>query len=149
MPNSRQYGTFLAGLALCLSAALLAWMAAARPWNHKLQLSPLTLAIVAGIVLGNTVPRRALERLHPGLRFCQQKLLRLGIVLYGIRLTVGDLAQLGPRALVLDLTVIGTARQESARAVQFSIRPLSGRCGNKLEPVQMAVVLGVVRHQRY
>ncbi|MGA2148220.1 MAG: YeiH family protein [Bryobacteraceae bacterium] len=108
MPNSKQYGTFLAGLALCLSAALLAWTAAARPWNHKLQFSPLTLAIVAGIVLGNTVPRSALERLHPGLRFCQQKLLRLGIVLYGVRLTVGDLAQLGPRALVLDLTVIGT-----------------------------------------
>ena len=99
---------FLAGTGLCLSAALLAWWAAALPWIHKLQLSPLTLAIVAGMALGNSVPQRFLERLHPGLKFCQQKLLRLGIVLYGIRLTVGDLSRLGPRALALDLTVIGT-----------------------------------------
>jgi len=99
---------FLAGTALCLSAAVLAWTAAALEWNRKLQLSPLTLAIVAGMMLGNTVPRGLLERLHPGLRFCQQKLLRLGIVLYGIRLTVGDISRLGPRALALDVTVITT-----------------------------------------
>lgn len=49
-----------------------------------------------------------MERLHPGLRFCQQNLLRFGIVLYGIRLTLRDVANLGPRALVLDLTVIGS-----------------------------------------
>jgi uncharacterized integral membrane protein (TIGR00698 family) len=108
MPNPKQYARFLTGLALCLSAALLAWAAAALRWNHKLQLSPLTLAIVAGMILGNAMPRSVLERLHPGLRFCQQKLLRLGIVLYGIRLTVADLVNLGPRAMVLDLTVIAT-----------------------------------------
>lgn len=99
---------FAAGTALCLSASLLAWAAAVLPWNHKLQLSPLTLAIVAGMAAGNTLPRHLLGRLQPGLRFCQQTLLRLGIVLYGVRLTVGDLSNLGPRALVLDLTVIGS-----------------------------------------
>ena len=78
------------------------------PWNQKLQVSPLTLAILAGIALGNIVRPETLERIHPGLRFCQQKLLRLGIVLYGVRLTAGDLARLGPRALALDLMVIGT-----------------------------------------
>lgn len=97
-----------AGAGLCLTASLLAWAAAGLSWNHKLQLSPLTLAIIAGMVAGNTIPRGLLERLHPGLRFSQQTLLRLGIVLYGLRLTVQDLANLGPRAMVLDLTVIGT-----------------------------------------
>jgi len=102
---SREFAT---GAALCLSASLLAWAAAMLPWNHKLQLSPLTLAIVGGMAAGNALPRNLLERLHPGLRFCQQTLLRLGIVLYGVRLTVQDLSNLGPRALVLDLTVIGS-----------------------------------------
>lgn len=97
-----------AGAGLCLMASLLAWAAAGLSWNHKLQLSPLTLAIVAGMVAGNTIPRGLLERLHPGLRFSQQTLLRLGIVFYGLRLTMRDLANLGPRAMVLDLTVIGT-----------------------------------------
>jgi len=99
---------FAAGTALCLSASLVAWAAAMLSWNHKLQLSPLTLAIVAGMAAGNAIPRSLLERLHPGLQFCQQKLLRLGIVLYGIRLTVQDLSNLGPRALVFDLTVISS-----------------------------------------
>lgn len=99
---------FLAGAALCLAASLFAAVAAQLPWNHKLQVSALTLAIIAGIAVGNIASARALQWLHPGLRFSQQTLLRFGIVLYGVRLTVQDLANLGLRALVLDLTVIGS-----------------------------------------
>lgn len=98
----------LIGTLLCMAAGLIAWQAAALSWNSKLQLSALTLAIVAGMALGNAVPQSALARVHPGLKFSQQKLLRLGIILYGLRLTLGDLAKLGPRALLLDATVITT-----------------------------------------
>jgi len=56
--------------------------------------------------VGNIMPASALQWLHPGLRFGQQTLLRLGIILYGVRLTVHDLANLGVRALILDLIVI-------------------------------------------
>jgi uncharacterized integral membrane protein (TIGR00698 family) len=94
-----------AGVALCLVASLAVWRLAALPWNSRIQASPLTLAILAGMLLGNVAGSR-LDRLHPGLRFAQQKLLRLGIVLYGIRLTLHDLYHLGPQALLLDLTVI-------------------------------------------
>lgn len=99
---------FLTGAALCLAASLLAASVAQMSWNHQLRLSALTIAIVAGMAVGNFMPARALKWLHPGLRFSQQTLLRLGIILYGLRLTVRDLANLGPRALVLDLTVITT-----------------------------------------
>jgi uncharacterized integral membrane protein (TIGR00698 family) len=99
---------FLSGAALCLGASLLAAASAQMPWNHKLQLSALTIAIVAGMAVGNALPRNALQWLHPGLRFCQQNLLRLGIVLYGVRLTMQDLVNLGPRAFALDLMVIAS-----------------------------------------
>jgi len=99
--------SFLPGAGLCVGAALLAVAAAQLPWNHALQLSALTLAILAGMAAGNLVPTRVLDSLSSGLRFSQQRLLRLGIILYGVRLTVRDLTNLGPRALVLDLTVIG------------------------------------------
>lgn len=108
MPIPKVSRAWIAGVAVCTAAALLAWWSATLPWNYKLQLSPLTLAIVAGMVLGNALHGKMLERMHPGLRFCQQKLLRLGIVFYGIRLTVEELSKLGPRALVLDLTVISS-----------------------------------------
>jgi uncharacterized integral membrane protein (TIGR00698 family) len=97
---------FAAGLALCLLVALTVWYAARLPWDQKIQLSPLTLAILAGMAVGNAVHGGLLTRLQPGIKFSQQKLLRLGIVLYGIRLTLHDLFRLGPRALVLDVTVI-------------------------------------------
>ena len=54
------------------------------------------------------MPVSALKWLHSGLRFSQQTLLRLGIILYGVRLTVRDLVNLGPHALALDLTVIAS-----------------------------------------
>lgn len=97
---------FLLGTALCVAAALLMWELAGMGWNHKLQLSALTLAIVLGMGLGNAAPKGLLDWIHPGLRFSQQKLLRAGIVLYGVRLTLGDLARLGPRAMVFDVMVI-------------------------------------------
>lgn len=99
---------FFDGIALCVLLSVLLSLVASLHWNAKLQLSPLTLAIVAGMALGNSVRPEILHRIHPGLRFCQQTLLRLGIVLYGVRLTLGDLANLGPRALMLDVAVIGT-----------------------------------------
>lgn len=97
---------FAAGLGLCLLAAVAVWYGAKLPWDQKVQLSPLTLAILAGMAIGNTVHGGVLSRLHPGIQFSQQRLLRLGIVLYGIRLTVHDLFRLGPRAMALDIAVI-------------------------------------------
>lgn len=41
------------------------------------------------MAVGNAMPAGALQWLHPGLRFSQQTLLRLGMILYGLRLTVG------------------------------------------------------------
>jgi|SRR5215469_6921202 len=98
----------LAGIALCAVAAAIAVATAQLPWNHRVQLSALTLAIIAGMAVGNATPDRLLQPLRPGLRFSQQTLLRLGIVLYGVRLTLRDLANLGPRALALDIMVISS-----------------------------------------
>src|SRR5208283_4432236 len=94
------------GVLLSLLAALAVWWGASLTWNHSLKLSPLTLAILAGMLLGNAIPARFLDGLHPGLRFAQQKILRFGIILYGLRLTLDDVFRLGPRALALDVTVI-------------------------------------------
>ena len=97
---------FAAGLTLCLLVAVSVWYAAKLPWDQKLQLSPLTLGILAGMIIGNIASSSIFGALQPGIRFSQQKLLRLGIVLYGIRLTLQDLFRLGPRALALDVTII-------------------------------------------
>ena len=94
------------GLAVCVGASLLAWRLAAMPWNSRLQLSALMIAVAGGMLVGNLLGGSWIGTLQPGLKFSQQKLLRLGIILYGIRLTAQDLLRLGPRALVLDVVVI-------------------------------------------
>src|SRR5215472_1337335 len=108
MQTSKTSQRWLAGIGLALLVAMGCWMAGGLAWNRRLQLSPLTLAIVAGMALGNAIPSAAVEWLHPGLRFCQQKLLRAGIVLYGIRLTLNDVASLGSRVLLMDIMVISS-----------------------------------------
>lgn len=73
--------------------------------------SALTAAVLLGVVVGNVpVP---LEPARPGLAFASRRLLRVGIVLLGLRLAVGDVVALGPSGLavvvgVVVLTFVGT-----------------------------------------
>ena len=50
-------------------------------------------AIVVGLVVGNTLPMPA--AVGPGVSFCLKKLLRLGIIMMGIRLSLFDAARIG------------------------------------------------------
>jgi uncharacterized integral membrane protein (TIGR00698 family) len=59
----------------------------------KTPISAVMLAILLGLIIGGVVPMPAL--LKPGLTFAVKKVLRLGIILLGIRLTVFDVFQLG------------------------------------------------------
>lgn len=51
------------------------------------------VAIVMGIIVRNTVGLNAM--FAPGVTFCLKKLLRLGIILLGIRLSIGDVLEIG------------------------------------------------------
>ena len=51
------------------------------------------VAIVMGIIVRNTVGLSAV--FAPGVTFCLKKLLRLGIILLGIRLSIGDVLEIG------------------------------------------------------
>ena len=83
------------GLALgCAIAASALWLAQ-QPWFARHGLGALTLAIVAGLLLGNTVYPRLARSCGPGVTLAKQQLLRAGIVLYGLRLTFQDIAQIG------------------------------------------------------
>ena len=60
---------------------------------EKSPVSPVMLAIVIGLLTGMVV--RMPDTFAPGLRFSVKKVLRLGIILLGIRLTIFDVFQLG------------------------------------------------------
>src|SRR5699024_3699666 len=68
-------------------------------------LSPLLVAIVLGILLGNFVPNLP-ETFSPGLNFAAKPLLRLGIVALGAQVVLGDILDLGWLVLVLAAAIV-------------------------------------------
>ena len=96
------------GLALgCAIAASALWLAQ-QPWFARHGLGALTLAIVAGLLLGNTVYPRLARSCGPGVTLAKQQLLRAGIVLYGLRLTFQDIAQVGWSGVATDALVLAS-----------------------------------------
>lgn len=75
-------------------------------------LSPLTACVILGVLVGNLLPAagdagaRAASAIAPGLRFAAKKLLRVGIVLLGLRLAVPDVLGLGWPTLLMVLVLV-------------------------------------------
>ncbi|HEY1106463.1 MAG TPA: putative sulfate exporter family transporter [Agromyces sp.] len=92
--------TLAPGLALCAAVAGLALaVTLVLP-----TLSALLTAIVVGVVVRNTVRLPAI--LEPGIAFAAKPLLRLGIVLLGLQLVVGDILALGPGMVVVVIAIV-------------------------------------------
>lgn len=94
------------GLLLALGIGLAGLWLANQPWLAHWQVSPLTLAIVLGMVLGNAFGAHLPARVAPGVVIAQQKLLRLGVILFGLRITFQQIAHVGPEGLLLDGVIV-------------------------------------------
>ena len=107
-----QLHTLLPGLVL---ASLLAWLTTylARFIGEDLMgfqkspISPVMLAIVFGLIIGNLLPFQSL--LKPGITFAVKKILRLGIILLGIRLSIMEVFSLGAVGIPIVLICISGA----------------------------------------
>ena len=75
-------------------------------WLRQHGLSALGLAILLGMLLSNTVYGRLAAPCAPGVALAKQRLLRLGIVLYGLRLTLHDIGQVGLAGVLIDALVL-------------------------------------------
>jgi len=72
-------------------------------------LSALTVAILLGIITGNFLPGRWHPPIAPGIGWSKHWLLRMGIVLYGVRLTLREIEDIGMTAVLIDgLVLIST-----------------------------------------
>jgi uncharacterized integral membrane protein (TIGR00698 family) len=80
-----------------LLAALLA-LVAQLIGNLAELISPLIIAVALGMIAGNTV---AIPSARPGMRFAASRLLRIGVVLIGLRVALDDLAAIGLPGLVV------------------------------------------------
>ena len=94
------------GLAVCTALTVVGFGLAQLPLLAGAGISPLVVALLLGILVGNTPLAGRLQHTAPGLKFATRWLLRSGIVLFGLSLTLQQVAALGPRVLLLDVLVI-------------------------------------------
>ena len=97
---------YLPGLALVGGLAFAAIELGKIGWLQANGISALTLAIVLGMLVGNTAYPRIAAASALGVTFSKQNLLRLGIIWYGLRLTFQDIGHVGLAGVVIDATVL-------------------------------------------
>jgi uncharacterized integral membrane protein (TIGR00698 family) len=108
-PNGWQRALSLGpGIALTGALAALAIELGKLAWLQANGISALTLAIVLGMLVGNTVYPRLASASAGGVIFSKQTLLRAGIILYGLRLTFQDIAGVGISGVAIDIVVLGS-----------------------------------------
>ena len=99
---------FIPGLALCAALTGLALWAGSVPAIAGAGFSALTVAILAGMIVGNTVYPKIWQHCDGGVLFAKQHLLRLGIILYGFRLTFSQIAEVGVRGIMIDILTLSS-----------------------------------------
>ena len=98
----------LSGLALCSALATIGIWLGEFEWLQLHGFGTLTLAIIGGILVGNTFYHRLAPTANTGVQFAKQNLLRLGIVMYGLRLSTHDIGQVGLAGIVTDALVLSS-----------------------------------------
>ena len=96
----------LHGILLIALFSFAAFYIAGFPLMKRLSLSPLIIGIVLGMLYANSLRNRLPETWVPGIRFCAKQVLRWGIILYGFRLTLAQVAAVGLPAVTVDLIVV-------------------------------------------
>lgn len=103
-------GRHLAGLVVVLiGSTFCLWLnTQLNVWSHGkiVGLSSLTLAILIGMVIGNTLYPKFADNLSEGVGFAKGQVLRLAIMLYGFKLTLTQVASVGMPAIMTDALVL-------------------------------------------
>ena len=73
---------------------------------QELSFSPMIIGIILGMIYANSLRNHLPETWVPGIQFSSKKILRLGIILYGFRLTFQDIAAVGVAGILIDAIVV-------------------------------------------
>jgi uncharacterized integral membrane protein (TIGR00698 family) len=101
-------GHFAPGLALSALITGVALWTGSIPAIAGAGFSALTMAILLGMVVGNTIYPKIWQHCDGGVIFAKQHLLRLGIILYGFRLTFSQIADVGLSGIAIDMLTLSS-----------------------------------------
>lgn len=72
----------------------------------EISFSPMIIGIILGMLYANSLRNHLPETWVPGIQFCSKKILRLGIILYGFRLTFQDVVNVGMAGIAVDSIIV-------------------------------------------
>lgn len=107
-PSASIWRRRLPGVLFAAAIGLCAMLLARVPAIESLGMSALPLAIIIGIVIGNTMFPRIATPMGAGVDFSKAMLLRAGIVLFGFRLTFQDILGVGLGGIVIACLIVAS-----------------------------------------
>ncbi|QTL41276.1 YeiH family putative sulfate export transporter [Xenorhabdus budapestensis] len=99
---------FIPGFVLTVILTTIATYLSQIPWFTNLGLSVLTIAILLGIIVGNTLYPSLKSTCGKGIHFAKHYLLRAGIILYGFRLTFQQITDVGVTGILIDVIMLSS-----------------------------------------
>ncbi|MCP9610672.1 YeiH family protein [Coprobacter tertius] len=103
---SEKRGSMLHGILLIVLFSCAAFYIGDIPFVKKLSFSPMIVGIVLGMLYANSLRNHLPGTWIPGIQFCTKQILRLGIILYGFRLTFQDVVAVGLPAIIIDAIIV-------------------------------------------
>ena len=94
------------GILLIALFACAAFYIGEAQFLKNISFSPIIIGIILGMLYANSLRNNLPETWVPGIQFCSKKILRLGIILYGFRLTFQDIVNVGVSGIVIDTIVV-------------------------------------------
>ena len=107
MPQiSEKRVSMLHGVLLIALFACAAFYIGDAQFFKEISFSPMIIGIILGMLYANSLRNNLPETWVPGIQFCSKRILRIGIILYGFRLTFQDIVNVGVSGIVIDAIVV-------------------------------------------
>lgn len=103
---SEKRSSMLHGVLLMALFACAAFYIGDTSWVKALSLSPLVVGIILGMLYANSLRNNLPDTWVPGIVFSSKRILRLGIILYGFRLSFQDVVAVGLPAIIVDAIIV-------------------------------------------
>lgn len=106
MANNNHRPGLLHGILLIALFSCAAFYIGSAKIFTDLSLSPMIIGIVLGMIYANSLRLHLPETWVPGIQFCAKRILRIGIIFYGFRLTFQDIAAVGLPGITIDAIIV-------------------------------------------
>ncbi len=106
MRVSAQRSSMFHGILLIALFSCAAFYIGSARFFQELSFSPMIIGIILGMLYANSLRNNLPETWVPGIIFCSKKILRIGIIFYGFRLTFQDVMAVGAAGIAIDAIIV-------------------------------------------